>query len=169
MSPFREGLRIFPIFFCGRSCRPAKRSLFFLQQQRGDRIQEASHRVRSMTRSNYDHLYIVPGFEGSRIRGFKGSRPSKPPFFRQPVPLPASHTRKGGQQSPSARKIRKRHHAQTGAPSQWEGCARHPNRTPRATRKNKAQEGIGKGQAWGARLRITSRGKGHKKRSDLTI
>ena len=59
---------------------------------------------------------------------------------------------RAGSRSPSARKIRKRHHGQTGAPSQWEGCARHPNRTPRATRKNKAQEGIGKGQAWGARL-----------------
>ena len=139
-------------FFCGRSYRPAKHSLFFLQQQRGDRIQEAPHRVRSMTRSNYDHLHIVPGFEGSRIRGFKGSRPSKPRFsvsrFRCRPAIPG----RAGSRSPSARKIRKRHHAQTGAPSQWEGCARHPNRTPRATRKNKAQEGIGKGQAWGARL-----------------
>ena len=156
-------------FFCGRSCRPAKHSLFFLQQQRGDRIQEAPHRVRSMTRSNYDHLHIVPGFEGSRIRGFKGSRPSKPRFsvsrFRCRPAIPG----RAGSRSPSARKIRKRHHGQTGAPSQWEGCARHPNRTPRATRKNKAQEGIGKGTSLGARRAITSRGKGHKKRSDLTI
>lgn len=60
-------------FFCGRSCRPAKRSLFFLQQQCGDRIQEAPHRVRSLTRSNYDHLHIVPGFEGSRIQRFPGT------------------------------------------------------------------------------------------------
>ena len=87
MSPFREGLRIFPIFFCGCSCRPAKRSLFFLQQQRGDRIQEASHRVRSMTRSNYDHLHIVPGFEGSRIRGFEDS---KVPGHRSPRFFPSA-------------------------------------------------------------------------------
>lgn len=154
-------------FFCGRSCRPAKRSLFFLQQQCGDRIQEAPHRVRSLTRSNYDHLHIVPGFEGSRIQRFPGTE--APVFsvsrFRCRPAIPG----RAGSRSPSARKIRKRHHGQTGAPSQWEGCARHPNRTPRATRKNKAQEGIGKGQAWGARRAITPRGKEHKKRSDLTI
>ena len=167
--PFGKVFESSRFFLRTHSCRPAKHSLFFLQQQRGDRIQEAPHRVRSMTRSNYDHLHIVPGFEGSRIRGFKGSRPSKPRFsvsrFRCRPAIPG----RAGSRSPSARKIRKRHHGQTGAPSQWEGCARHPNRTPRATRKNKAQEGIGKGTSLGARLRITSRGKGHKKRSDLTI
>ena len=47
--------------------------MFFLQQQCGDRIQEAPHRVRSLTRSNYDHLHIVPGFEGSRIQRFPGT------------------------------------------------------------------------------------------------
>ena len=60
-------------FFLRTQFRPAKRSLFFLQQQCGDRIQEAPHRVRSLTRSNYDHLHIVPGFEGSRIQRFPGT------------------------------------------------------------------------------------------------
>ena len=121
-------------FFCGRSCRPAKHSLFFLQQQRGDRIQEAPHRVRSMTRSNYDHLYIVPGFEGSRIRGFKGSRPSKPPFFRQPVPLPASHTRKGWQQKPKRPEDPKKTPRSNGGSFAMGGlCQASQQNTPRHT------------------------------------
>ena len=78
---------------------------------------------------------------------------------------------RAGSRSPSARKIRKRHHGQTGAPSQWEGCARHPNRTPRATRKNKAQEGIGKGTSLGRKAVLPHAEKGIKKgqtlRSDL--
>ena len=82
----------------------------------------------------YKILYLIseaPVFSVSRFR----CRPAIPG--------------RAGSRSPSARKIRKRHHAQTGAPSQCEGCARHPNRTPRATRKNKAQEGIGKGTSLG--------------------
>ena len=92
-------------------------------------------------------------------------------FFRQPVCRPAIPER-AGSRSPSARKIRKIHHGQMGAPSQWEGCARHPNRTPRATRKNKAQEGIGKRTSLGhkaAQLPNAKRGikKGQTLRSDL--
>ena len=144
--------------------------MFFLQQQCGDRIQEAPHRVRSLTRSNYDHLHIVPGFEDSRVQKFPATE--APVFsvsrFRCRPAIPG----RAGSRSPSARKIRKRHHGQTGAPSQWEGCARHPNRTPRATRKNKAQEGIGKGTSLGRKaVQLPHAEKGIKKgqtlRSDL--
>lgn len=87
-------------FFCGRSCRPAKRSLFFLQQQCGDRIQEAPHRVRSLTRSNYDHLHIVPGFEDSRVQKFPATEAPVFPSAGSVVGQPYQEGRAAEAQAP---------------------------------------------------------------------
>ena len=89
-----------PDFFCGRSCRPAKRSLFFLQQQCGDRIQEAPHRVRSLTRSNYDHLHIVPGFEDSRVQKFPATEAPVFPSAGSVVGQPYQEGRAAEAQAP---------------------------------------------------------------------
>ena len=95
--------------------------------------------ARCETRYLYHNLFfgikIVKRFQAPSLFGashrftrFFISSP-KSRFFRQPVCRPAIPER-AGSRSPSARKIRKIHHGQMGAPSQWEGCARHPNRTP---------------------------------------
>ena len=58
----------------------------------------------------------------------------KPPFFRQPVPLPASHTRKGGQQKPKRPEDPKKTPRSNGGSFAMGGlCQASQQNTPRHT------------------------------------